>query len=90
MSYGMDYIESDTRKLKRYGLTKNQIVKIISRRINWRYPDIPISRGETIAKKTYEGRETSVRDWAHGSGRTSRVKDSEIRAHRTMYGLSEP
>lgn len=64
MSYGNEYIEEDIEKLKKKGKSKTDIIKIISKRIHARYSDISINRGKTIATKLYEGKYTTVKDWA--------------------------
>ena len=64
MSYGNVYIERDIRDLKEEGKLKTKIIEIIGKRIHARYSDISVSRGKIIAKKLYEGKNTSEKDWA--------------------------
>ena len=64
MSYGNVYIESDIRELKKRGFSKTKILDTIAERIHARYNDISFTRGKRIAKKIYEGKPTTIKDWS--------------------------
>jgi len=70
MSYGEVYIESDIKKLKKAGYKKQTIIRVISRRIKYRYSDIPSKDAQRIATQIYEGKNS---DW-----RTKRRSSTQI------------
>jgi len=64
MSYGNSYIRADIKKLQSFGLSRDEIVETLAKKIVARYPDIPEGRARRIVRKLIKGKETTMADWA--------------------------
>jgi len=64
MSYGNSYIRADIKKLQSFGLSRDEIVETLAKKITARYPDIPEGRARRIVRKLIKGKETTMADWA--------------------------
>ena len=76
MSYGSVYIASDIGKLKSAGYSKRYIIRIISRRIKYRYSYLSIKDAKRIATDSYNGNSES-KNWMPKRKSTSTIAITE-------------